>query len=208
MKPTLTESIIDALTRIPHGWCSIEKALELADTITSNKMERIVEIGVFAGRSLIPMALACKHQGFGKVVGIDPWQPQASVEGQTGENMTWWSKLDHDAIYAEFLRCVAILGVEPYVDVQRLRSDDFFPIGPIQLLHVDGNHSDQALRDAERYAPLVPVGGYTYLDDLGWQGGGVTRAMYAIQEMGFEKQYDRDTGAMFKRVRNNGLIFP
>lgn len=194
------------MERIPHGWCSLEKAIQLAETIVENRMKIIVEIGVFGGRSMIPMALACKHQGFGKVIGIDPWEPRASVEGQEGENAKWWANLDHNAIYAEFLRCVAVMGVADFVEIHRKRSDDFNPIGPIELLHVDGNHSDQALRDAERYATLVPVGGYTYLDDCLWEGGGVTKAMYAIQAMGFEKQYDRDTGAMFKRVRNETII--
>lgn len=206
MKPTLTEAIIDALSRIQHGWCSIEKALELADTITTMGAKQVVEIGVFGGRSLIPMALACKYQGFGRVVGIDPWEASASVEGQSVENAEWWARLPHDEIFSGFMQNLAVLNLQDFAYIVRKRSDDYEPTGPIDLLHIDGNHSDQAVTDALRFGALVPVGGFAFCDDIGWVGGGVTRAVYALQQMGFEKQYDRDSGAMFKRVRNDTLI--
>jgi predicted O-methyltransferase YrrM len=199
--------VVRALNIIHHGWCSTEKAFDLTHTIIGSGAKTIVEIGVFGGRSMIPMAMACKYQGFGKVIGIDPWDAKASSEWQSHPaDIEWWSKLDHDLIYAEFIRCVHLLGVEDFCDIQRMRSDEYQPVGPIDLLHIDGNHSDQALRDVKRYASLVPVGGFVFADDIGWTGGGVQRAVFELESLGFEKQYDRDTGAMFKRVRNDTFI--
>jgi hypothetical protein len=35
-----------------------------------------VELGVFGGKSLLPISLKCK----GKVIGIDAWEKEASLE--------------------------------------------------------------------------------------------------------------------------------
>ena len=40
------------------GWCSEEKALLMMDIIKENKCQHCIEIGVFSGRSLFPIAKA------------------------------------------------------------------------------------------------------------------------------------------------------
>jgi hypothetical protein len=45
----------------------------------------------------------------------------------------------------------------------------FFPDNSIDILHIDGNHSeDPALFDAKNWLPKVRPGGYIWFDDANW----------------------------------------
>ena len=56
-----------------EGWCSEDKAGILIDLIVKYKPQVIVEVGVWGGKSLVPMANALRANGSGKIYGIDPW---------------------------------------------------------------------------------------------------------------------------------------
>lgn len=185
------------------GWCTAPKAYSLACLIMGTRPEVIVEIGVFGGRSFFPMALALKEIGKGLIIGVDPWSPAASVEGQLHpQDVEYWGKqIDHEAVLKRFLEERARLGLNDCSRVMKLRSSEA-PVPPfINVLHIDGNHGEQANADARRFAPVVPVGGYAILDDLGWTGGGTDRAASFIQEIGFKRLYDLDSGAVFQRLK-------
>jgi len=202
MSPNLTQ-LISANVPTMDGWCSVEKALALANAIIGLPRELsavTVEIGVFGGRSLIPMALAHADMQHGIVWGIDPWQPKESIIGQDEANAQWWGACDHDRIRNNFLGHVTRLGLAKYINVIRARSDDVEPPPVIGILHSDGNHGPQAIRDVERFASHVAVGGFCFLDDLHWEGGNVERAEAKLLAMGFRKTRPIDTGAIFQRV--------
>ncbi|MBI2810794.1 MAG: class I SAM-dependent methyltransferase [Candidatus Melainabacteria bacterium] len=55
------------------------------DYIFELKPERVVEIGVFGGKSLVPMACALRANQKGRIYGIDPWDNKESVRGLTEE---------------------------------------------------------------------------------------------------------------------------
>ncbi len=184
-----------------EGWCVEPKAHALAAAVLTLRPEVVVEIGVWGGMSLIPMALAVREVGRGIVIGIDPWKKEASVENQPKENAEWWSKVDHGLIYQEFIKQLATLGLLLIVDVKKMKSDEVEVPDKIDLLHIDGNHSDQAVKDVNRFASAIRVGGMCFVDDINWEGGGVIRAVKRLQEMGFIKLYDMDKGAMFQRVK-------
>ena len=61
------------------GWCSIAKGEFLVDLVLKHQPKVIVEIGVWGGRSLIPMASALKSLGEGIAYGIDPWDSLESA---------------------------------------------------------------------------------------------------------------------------------
>jgi hypothetical protein len=43
------------------------------------------------------------------------------------------------------------------------------PTLKIDLLHIDGNHSEKAsMRDVELWLPRVPSGGFVVFDDINW----------------------------------------
>lgn len=191
-----------AKDRIPviEGWATVEKAFDLAASILTIRPKVVVEIGVFGGASLIPMALALRTTGQGQVIGIDPWDKAESVKGMLGKDLEWWGNLDHAVIERGFMDAVIAEGVSNQVVVLKQTSDAVKPPEVIDVLHCDGNHGDQAFRDIKRFTPKIRVGGLAFLDDLGWSGGAVGKGAEWMLQSGFVKLYDRDTGAMFQRI--------
>lgn len=186
----------------PHGWCTEAKAHALATSILGLRPEIVVEIGVWSGRSLIPMAMALKEVGSGRIIGIDPWSKEASIEGQKDVHLQWWNEVDHEKIYQVFYLQVQLQSLNEFVEIMRKRSDDVTEldmarIGVIDLLHIDGNHSEQAVRDVNKFASKVRNGGLCFMDDVNWHGVG--NAVEALQNLGFIRLYNMDTGAMFQR---------
>lgn len=193
---TRIATIVPSIT----GWCSVEKANDLALAIIKLRSSVTVEIGVWGGRSVVPMALAHQEQDHGIVWAIDPWSPVASTEGYDKVNSDWWGAQNHEVVYRGFLDTLRLNGVERFVNVIRKKSDDVEPPPVIDMLHIDGQHTEQAVRDVERFASKVRDGGFCFVDDIGWSGGGPARAVTRLLEMGFVKVFDRDTGAMFEKA--------
>lgn len=171
MTPRLKERIAN-IQRL-GGWCTLDKAESLAELIIARRPEKIVEIGVFAGRSAVAMAMACQHINHGRVIGIDPWSKEAAVEGENSkENCDWWSSLDLDQIYRTCQSTVLSLGVEDYLTLIRKHDADMlkdFDEGSIQMLHIDSNHSEAvSCRTVRDWVPKVAKGGIVILDDSNW----------------------------------------
>jgi hypothetical protein len=200
--PILLKSIASIHNDIT-GWCELEKAEILAALCYTTRPARIVEIGVFGGKSLIPMALAMKAAGGDcEVVGIDPWSKSAATEGYDGANLEWWSSVDLDRVHNSFLTLRDQLGLS--IRVIRAKSDHVEWSQPIGVLHIDGQHTEQAVRDVLRYAVHVVPSGYVVVDDIGWVNQGATvQVLDAVGELialGFVELYKLGTGAVFQRT--------
>jgi len=200
---------IKEIVALPHGWCTIEKAYTLANLVLCEKPQTVVEIGVWSGKSMMPMALACKANGDGMVWGIDPYSGAASVEGQTGDNAHWWGKTITPKIYDEMYEIAKTViytyEAAAFCQILRCKSDDLTPFQQIDLLHVDGNHGPQALKDVQRFSPMVPIGGHVVLDDLSWAGGAVSQSVTWLLENGFIELFrvtapEGNDWAVFKRT--------
>ena len=77
-----------------HGWAELDKAISLSAYVLALKPNTVVEIGVWGGRSAIPMMLACQRLNRGKVICIDPWKPEESAKGQDSDiDQKWWGSL-------------------------------------------------------------------------------------------------------------------
>lgn len=183
------------------GWCSVEKGKVLAMLVLATKPAVCVEIGVWGGRSALPVALALRQNGSGKLIAIDSWSPQASVEGYDKANSDWWKEQDHEAIYQKFLNTISRHQVGGFVEVVRSKSDDYALQTECQYLHVDGQHTIQALNDVERYATKVSLHGIVVMDDIEWSGGGVAKAVERLKEIGFQELFKLGTGAVFQRTK-------
>lgn len=152
-----------------EGWCSIEKAALLIDLIFMIRPQKVVEIGVFGGKSLIPIAMALKEIGTGRVIGIDPWSSTESAVGMKGADADFWSRLDHDQIYRGFFKKIEKLGLENTVLLLQETSAQAEPIPDIDILHIDGNHSEiSSLIDVYKWVPFVRSGGLIILNDSNW----------------------------------------
>jgi hypothetical protein len=156
------------LPSIP-GWCSQKKAAAMMDLIFQVKPDVCVEIGVFGGSSLFPTATALKSLGKGKVYAIDPWNHfECTRYFNDDANKRWWESVDLEGIYSSFISLINRHQVEEQCQVIRETSERAAPlIGEIDILHIDGNHCDEAaFIDVLLYEPKVRLGGYIWFD--GW----------------------------------------
>lgn len=181
------------------GWCTVEKAEALAAIVLSLRPERVVEIGIWRGASAIPMLIALRELPAGRLLAVDPWSNLASIENEIPENAAWWGVVSHDAALERFLERMKLHRCGDRCDIVRAKSDDATPPDGIGVLHIDGSHTEQAVRDVARWAPRVIVGGFLVLDDLDWSGGAVRRAELGAQDLGFVRLYPLGTGAVYQR---------
>ncbi len=182
-----------------NGWCPLDKATKLAELIVECRPKLVVEIGVWTGSSCIPMLLALKHNGSGRAIAIDPWSPTISVINEVEANVEWWGKVDHSAAMRTFLGAMEALHVSHLCEVWRRPSDECVVPEQIDLLHIDGSHTEQAVRDVNRYASKIRVNGTLVMDDLAWEGGAVRRAYDRALELGFLELYPLGTGCVMRR---------
>lgn len=183
------------------GWCDLEKAMTLASIVVGLRPQVSVEIGVYGGKSFLPIALAHQAIKTGMAIGIDPWSVEVAVREYHGQpqHQDWWSKLDIGKVERGFLR--ALNQVDPkYTDIIKNESKNVPPPNAIGLLHVDGAHSETAIADVLRFAPKVQSGGFVVMDDLdGSHGSGPAMGEQRLVSMGFRKLYNLGTGAVFQR---------
>lgn len=161
-----------------HGWCSEEKANKLIDYILDENLKTIVEIGVFGGSSLLPQVFAVRmlDAAKGKVYGIDPWAKDAALEEMKGkENLEWWGKLNLEEIYQHCVGNLIKYDLMSNCELIRAKSEDVvdrFENESIDLLHVDGNHSEAlSYKDVTLYISKVKPGGLVVFDDIWWTEG-------------------------------------
>ena len=165
-----------------EGWCSQYKASILIDLILKEKPETVVEIGVFGGKSLVPMACALRANEKGKIYGIDPWDSKASIEGAMNEvNKAWWSSLDHNAIMRGLVQKIRQFDLINQIELIKTSSANATPITGIDILHIDGNHSEEtSYLDVTKWVPLVKSGGWVIFDDMSWYENGVYTTSRAV----------------------------
>lgn len=190
---------IEGCNRRTQGWATIEKQYALGAAIATLRPNISMELGIWGGKSFLPMALAHRSVGNGVAIGIDPWLPSHSVAGQVKEHSDWWGKADHESVFNEFTSLWTGFGLKDWSQVHRMTSDRYNPTEPIGVLSIDGNHGDQVLKDVERYAPKVYVGGLIFMDDLTWPLGNVTKATSLLESMGFKELYrvqNKDRGGL------------
>lgn len=195
---------ISHLTPTLEGWCTVEKAQTLAALVVALRPKVIYEIGVYAGRSFFPMAMALKEVGSGKLVGVEPWDNSVAAVGYVGDNKTFWhTSVDFNRIKSGYDAKFKELELEGFALVFQGKSDDVTPV-EMDLLHIDGQHTEQAIRDVERFAPFVRVGGIIVMDDVDWRNDGdapVKRSVDVLKNMGFVELYPLGTGAVFQRIK-------
>jgi predicted O-methyltransferase YrrM len=160
----------------PGGGCPPRKQRILAHLIVARHLKRAVEIGVFAGGSLFPQAVAMRHTG-GQITGIDPW---SEAEAEQKDNLDrilpalgegWARRVDWDGLYREVGERIERYGLSRHCVLMRMpsRRASSAMEGPLDLLHVDGNHDYvRCADDLARWLPKVRSGGLLVLDDTAW----------------------------------------
>ena len=201
MAQDLRERIDAALSPL-HGWTTPEKGVRLADLVVETQADISVEIGVFGGRGTIAMAIGHQLLHKGYVVGIDPWEVQASLDGVNDPaNDEWWRAVDYDAIYEHFLSALVHNGVARFCRVMRERSDSavrLFGDATISVLHQDGNHSETvSASEVATWAPKLRSGGYWIADDTDWATTSLSLKM--LSDTGFDLVEDHGGWRVYRK---------
>lgn len=169
----LKRGVSDALQNM-YGWCSKEKAAQFIDLVLEVKPDTCVEIGVFGGRSLFPVASALKFLDHGIIIGIDPWNKEEILPYfdpvKDKAHIEWWSKVNLDHVYYTYLNMLSQFQLEDYVITLKTTSSlASYAIGSIDILYIDGNHNERiSTEDVQCYLPKVRSGGYIWLNDSLW----------------------------------------
>lgn len=185
-----------------HGWCTPEKAQVLFDLILKSNSQFTVELGVFGGRSLIPMGLAHKEKQSGVVIGIDAWCASASLEGVNDKaNDDWWKDIDYKAIKQSCIDAIDANDLWEFCETLHMRSKTFGAlIGKevIDILHQDSNHSEATTcMEVELFAPLIRAGGYWISDDTDWKT--TQKAQALLIAKGFDVYSEFNTYKIFRK---------
>ncbi len=172
--PELKQNTLNGIAHLP-GWCSEEKALSFIDLVLQVKPKICVEIGVYSGRSLFPVASALKFLGQGIVIGIDPWDTLECIKHfdpiKDAGHFQWWSKESQlEQMRQICLNMIKRNGLEDHCKIIRATSQKAaHEIDGIDILHLDGNHSESvSIQDVKLYLPKVRSGGYIWINDTTW----------------------------------------
>jgi predicted O-methyltransferase YrrM len=157
------------------GWCTESKAEVLIDIILKTRPKKILEIGVYGGKSVVPMACALQALGEGVIYGIDPWDNNAAIQWVMNEdNLRYWALTDLQAIKRGLMMKIRQFNLEDQIVLIETTSEGAQPIHDIDILHIDGNHSDvTSYFDVTKWVPFVKPGGWIILDDMTWYENGV-----------------------------------
>ncbi len=157
-----------------YGWCSQEKAINFIDLVLEVKPKVCVEIGVFGGASLFPVASTLKFLDQGVVYGIDPWDNAENLrqfDPADTTNINWWKKVNFNSIYTSFRKLFKKYGLDDYVITLIMPSQSATgAIKDIDILYIDGCHSEHGfIIDVLLYLPKVRSGGYIWMNDTLWE---------------------------------------
>ena len=155
---------------LSQSWCSSEKINLLMDLIVLTQPKVCVEIGAFAGASVMPVAETLKYLQNGTVFAIDAWSNDEAVKylANDDSNKIWWSQINMKKTYKAFNRLFKRWDLYSYCTVIHKPSEEaVHEVNNIDFLHIDGNFSEiGSLRDVELYLPKVKSGGYVLLSNL------------------------------------------
>lgn len=179
LHPEVRAFLEDVVSSVPvdfGGGSGSAKALVLADLIAPFGITDTVEIGVYRGRSLLPVAAMLRVVGGGVATGIDPWGVDEALqqdEHVVGPRVNDWVRSHPwEETYQGVLASIDELRLHDHCRILRMTSEDAAPLigkRSVGLVHIDGNHDRAAVeRDAELYVPKLRPGGFLVLDDASW----------------------------------------
>lgn len=192
-----------------EGWCHVEKSLYMVDLIEKNNLNSYIELGVYCGRSLFPVALTMKHLHQNPlVIGVDSWNLTNTLQGTPDPQRdvhrdSWWSRLDHNGLYLYTINLMKKYGLDRTVQLYRTSSLDYVQfVDPqsIGMLHQDGNHSTEiSLNEVNAYYDKVKIGGFWVFDDTDWSS--TQPAQDKLVSYGYTCIHDASGWKVFERVR-------
>lgn len=192
-----------------HGWCTEEKMRRLYQLAKETPLQydrkvNIIELGVYAGRSLFPMAIAYKESGAGAVIGVDAWDNIAPLQGTNHPaNNKFWEELDINAIYNHFTKSIYDLQLQGVVYHEKCKSVDYAPSVKdysCVIIHQDSAHNPETIiAELDAYISKLAIGGYWVVDDSDWPE--VKDGYAKLPDYGLELREDYTSWQIWKKVR-------
>lgn len=173
------------------GWCDFEKAMQIGKLVFDEKPQRIAEVGVFEGKSTLAMAHCCKVNGSGTVYAIDSWKKEDCIDDETDNNREWWSNLDLDFHYQQFVSHAVRTNLVRHIQFCRMSSWDASRFLPdMDMVHIDANHAEwPSTSDVVNWLPKLKVGGYLIMDDVNWDST-QTALRFVLKRCQFISRFD------------------
>ena len=180
-----------------EGWCTKEKAVKMASLIKPNYF--CVELGVWGGRSLLPMCFMTRNL----VIGIDSWSKEASLDGENSKlNDEWWEKIDYDDMfeYTKNLLTKHKLNNSRLIRAKSLEVINIFKDESIDFLHQDSNHSEKiSCGEVEAYYNKVKKNGIWVFDDTNWDT--TKKAQKLLESYGYQEIFDSGSWKIYRRIK-------
>lgn len=168
-----------------QGWLDPKVATAMRALIRRTLPNIVVEIGVYAGKSLINSALALRDNGGGIIYGIDPWRTKTAVHDMAPEeNVSFWANTDLDDVHMACMHAIWEHGVENHIVIMRSTSyiaSKIFEPQSIEIIYIDGGHSEMAsILDVNVYLPKVRHRGHIWIDDTDYPS--LQKALSILEE--------------------------
>ncbi len=183
------------------GGSFMSKTYLMAYLIDTFKLKCYIDIGVYKGRSLLPLSYVV-GQNEGKAIGIDPYENEVAKEYDVDEEKrdlinSFIDKLDFNALYNDVIMKIEKFELSDYCKIIRKKSseavaDIIKSKIKIDMLHIDGNHdSIYVQEDADKYLPLVKEGGFVIFDDIDWDS--VNVVYKKVKEQNYISVFESET---------------
>jgi len=188
-----------------HGWCTVEKAIQLYNLVLEHTNPLCVELGVFAGRSFLPLSLGATYKG-GNAIGIDAWSKEACEQGINDiANTEWWNKIDYDFFYdytKKVLHDAILSNTTKLIRSKSVDAVSQFESKSISVLHQDSNHSELvSVEEVNLWYDKVKIGGHWVFDDTDWST--TQTAQILLLEKGYELMFSEKDGKYKIFIRRN-----
>jgi hypothetical protein len=189
--PPLSEIETAALMRyadlIP-GMCDDDKIRALIEIGRCSVKGDIVEIGTWWGKSAYILSRLAQCLEIGKLLCVDPWTNEhlvqnekivdsasSQVDAEEALRVFQIGIIPFNSHHINYLRLTSIEAAMHYLDNKVIQTEAFGQTeysGQISILHIDGNHSYDAVRgDIDSWGRFVLPGGWIIFDDYVWPYG-------------------------------------
>lgn len=204
------DTIMSAIPVDTGGGSGLDKVYIMAELGAHLDLKTFIEIGVYRGRSFLPLACAFAKRG-GFSYGIDPYNQTEAYERDIPSDIhalvtDFIASANYDEFYREFLDRRDCLKLNETTRLIRDTSDraiEFFTKKNISadMIHVDGNHDHaQVLRDIKNYSRIMSEGAIIIIDDVNWPS---VREAFVYAKTKLALIFETSTYAILRRSKNH-----
>jgi|SRR4051812_13197423 predicted O-methyltransferase YrrM len=156
-----------------HGWTDWGQLSFLRNAVFDlGPGSKVVEVGVWAGRSAIAMALAGRARKV-TVYAIDPWQDYEQEHVEPSTELKGAGVSSFQELYELYLSNVKRLNADNIVTLRDsgVEAARKWQFGPVDVVFIDGNHDYEPVReDIQAWLKHLKPGGLLSGDDWNWDG--------------------------------------